>query len=253
MRTKRIDEIELYIREKKSVSLDTLCEVFNVSKNTIRRDIATLEQSGKIKKVYGGVTIADFPASKMLLPFSTRHQSLMQEKRLISQLAASHVCDHDTIFIDSGTTCHNIIDFITDKECTILTNSLQVSLKAIPYENLNVISLPGFLKRETLSFVDGNIAEYLKAYNITKVFMSCTGISIQNGLSNASPEEYLVKKSVIENSTIRFALADHSKFGNFSLMTFCPFEDIDHVLTDQLPGKEFCNFAKLHSIKIETP
>ena len=67
MRTKRIDEIELYIREKKSVSLDTLCEVFNVSKNTIRRDIATLEQSGKIKKVYGGVTIADFPASKMLL------------------------------------------------------------------------------------------------------------------------------------------------------------------------------------------
>ena len=104
MRTKRIDEIELYIREKKSVSLDTLCEVFNVSKNTIRRDIATLEQSGKIKKVYGGVTIADFPASKMLLPFSIRHQSLMQEKRLISQLAASHVCDHDTIFIDSGTT-----------------------------------------------------------------------------------------------------------------------------------------------------
>ena len=58
MRTKRIDEIELYIREKKSVSLDTLCEVFNVSKNTVRRDIATLEQSGKIKKVYGGVTIA---------------------------------------------------------------------------------------------------------------------------------------------------------------------------------------------------
>lgn len=51
MRTKRIDEIELYIREKKSVSLDTLCEVFNVSKNTVRRDIATLEQSGKIKKV----------------------------------------------------------------------------------------------------------------------------------------------------------------------------------------------------------
>ena len=141
MRTKRIDEIELYIREKKSVSLDTLCEVFNVSKNTVRRDIATLEQSGKIKKVYGGVTIADTPASKTLLPFSKRHQSFMKEKRLISQLAASHVCDHDTIFIDSGTTCHNIIDFIAEKECTILTNSLQVSLKAIPYENLNVISL----------------------------------------------------------------------------------------------------------------
>ena len=52
MRTKRIDEIELYIREKKSVSLDTLCEVFNVSKNTVRRDIATLEQSRKNQRKF---------------------------------------------------------------------------------------------------------------------------------------------------------------------------------------------------------
>ena len=66
--------------KKKSVSLDTLCEVFNVSKNTVRRDIATLEQSGKIKKVYGGVTIADTPASKTLLPFSKRHQSFYERE-----------------------------------------------------------------------------------------------------------------------------------------------------------------------------
>ena len=76
----------------------------------------------------------------------------MQEKRLISQLAASHVCDHDTIFIDSGTTCHNIIDFITDKECTILTNSLQVSLKAIPYENLNSNFSSRILKERNFIF-----------------------------------------------------------------------------------------------------
>lgn len=250
MRTKRIDEIELYIREKKSVSLDTLCKVFDVSKNTIRRDITTLEQSGKIKKVYGGVTIADVPSSKTLLPFSQRHQAFMKEKRMISQLAASYVCDNDTIFIDSGTTCHNIIDFISDKKCTILTNSLQVSIKALPYKNLNVISLPGFLKRETLSFVDGNIAEYLKSYNITKAFMSCTGISIKNGLSNASTEEYLVKKNVIENSLQCYALADHSKFESFSLMTYCPLKNVDQIFTDQMPDDEFCEFCDLHSVKI---
>ena len=56
MRTKRIDEIEQYIIQEKSVSLDTLCDVFQVSKNTIRRDIDTLAKTGKIKKVYGGVT-----------------------------------------------------------------------------------------------------------------------------------------------------------------------------------------------------
>lgn len=79
MRTKRIDEIELYIQQKKSVSLDTLCEKFQVSKNTIRRDIDTLSKAGKIKKVYGGVTLAEPTASKNLTPFSERHQQYREE------------------------------------------------------------------------------------------------------------------------------------------------------------------------------
>ena len=65
MRTKRIDEIEQYIIQEKSVSLDTLCDVFQVSKNTIRRDIDTLAKTGKIKKVYGGVTLNETLLSLM--------------------------------------------------------------------------------------------------------------------------------------------------------------------------------------------
>ena len=68
MRTKRIDEIEQYIIQEKSVSLDTLCDVFQVSKNTIRRDIDTLAKTGKIKKVYGGVI-----SMKHFLPKSCFH------------------------------------------------------------------------------------------------------------------------------------------------------------------------------------
>ena len=55
MRTKRIDLIETFIEQEKSVSLDTLCEKFNVSKNTIRRDIEDLVKKGTVQKVYGGV------------------------------------------------------------------------------------------------------------------------------------------------------------------------------------------------------
>lgn len=55
MRTKRIDLIETFIEQEKSVSLDTLCEKFNVSKNTIRRDIDDLVKKGTVEKVYGGV------------------------------------------------------------------------------------------------------------------------------------------------------------------------------------------------------
>lgn len=252
MRTKRIDEIELYIQQKKSVSLDTLCEKFQVSKNTIRRDIDTLSKAGKIKKVYGGVTLAEPTASKNLTPFSERHQQYREEKRQIGQLAAAHIDDGDIIFIDSGTTCHNIIDFISEKQCTILTNNLQVSIKALPYENLTVISLPGYLKRETLSFVDGKISQFLNSYNIGKAFMACTGLSIENGLTNASEEEFLVKEAVIQNSVKRYILADHSKFDSFSLMTYCPLDKVNYILTDQIPEEEYLTYCHQNSIIIET-
>ena len=216
MRTKRIDEIEQYITKEKSVSLDTLCKVFQVSKNTIRRDIDTLAKAGKIKKVYGGVTLNDTLPSKKLLPFAERHEKFVEEKKAICRLAADHIEDDDIIYIDTGTTCHNIVDYISEKRCTIITNSLQVSLKALPYKNLTVISLPGYLKRETLSFVDA------------------------------------VKEAVVSNSMQRYVLADHSKFGIFSLMTYCPLEKINYILTDQLPQEEYTDFCRSNSITVET-
>lgn len=73
MRTKRIALIENYIEQEKSVSLDTLCEKFQVSKNTIRRDIDNLSKKGTVQKVYGGVTY-NLPASDArLLPYEQRH------------------------------------------------------------------------------------------------------------------------------------------------------------------------------------
>lgn len=252
MRTKRIDEIEQCIMNQKSISLDTLCEQFQVSKNTIRRDIDSLVKKGSIKKVYGGVTVSGAPAMKDLLPYEERHTKYSSEKDMISLKAAEFVNDGDIIYIDTGTTCLNLVDYISQKNCTIITNSIQVCLKAIPYPNLKLISLPGILKRETLSFVGNELVAYLKTYNINKAFMACTGITIENGLTNASIEEYTVKKAVIENSHTHILLADHSKFGHFSLMTYCSLDCVHHIVTDEMPAKEFCDYCKEHHILIHT-
>lgn len=244
MRTKRIDLIETYIIKNKSVTLDTLCEEFAVSKNTIRRDIDTLLERGTIKKVYGGVTAVDSsPSVPQLIPYNERNTLLPDEKDSICRLCAQFIEDNDIIYIDTGTTCLNLIDYISEKECTILTNSLQLFLKAVQYPKLTVISMPGVLKRETLSFAGTEVNEYLKTYNINKAFMACTGVTIKNGLTNASLEEYIVKKAVMENSQYRYLLADHTKFGRASLMTYWPLTQVDHIITDQeLPAeyKETC-------------
>lgn len=254
MRTQRIDLIEKYIMQEKSVTLDDLCEKFEVSKNTIRRDIDTLAEKGVINKVYGGVTAAA-PSNSILklIPYETRHVTLPEEKEKICALAAKYIKDGDIIYIDTGTTCLNIIDHISNRQCTILTNSLQVCLKAVPYANLNIISLPGKLKRETLSYVGSEIVDYLKTYNIGKAFMACSGLTIDNGLTNATTEEYVIKKAVTENAGQTYLLADHTKMGHFSLMTYCQLKDIDYIITDTPLSSEYDEYCREHHINIRIP
>ena len=210
MKSQRLDMIEEYVLEHKNASLDTLCEKFNVSKNTIRRDVDILLKRGSIMK------------------------------------------EDDTIYIDTGTTCLNLVDFIADKHCTILTNSLLIFNKAASYPNLDIISVPGRLNRKTLSFTGPDINDYLQTYNISMAFMACTGVTMKSGLTNASAEEYITKKAIAENANSMILLADHSKFGRISLMTYSPMEKLDAIVTDQALPEEYDNFCQEHGIRVMT-
>ena len=72
MKSQRLDMIEEYVLEHKNASLDTLCEKFNVSKNTIRRDVDILLKRGSIMKVYGGVAALETPQTLPLLSYEER-------------------------------------------------------------------------------------------------------------------------------------------------------------------------------------
>lgn len=250
MRLQRLDSIEEYIYQQKSISLNDLCEHFQVSKNTIRRDIDALVQKGKVQKVYGGVTVAGNEGKRPLIPFEERHSKNEIEKARIAKRAAACVAENDLIYIDSGTTCTGMVDYLAGRKCTILTNSLEVLVKAVSYPELTVFSLPGKLKRETLSVVGNEVIEYLQAYNIRKAFMACTGITIKKGLTNATMEEHVVKKAILENSQQAYALADHTKFGEVSILTYAPLSGIDCLITDHAPAEEYIRFCKEHKVEI---
>lgn len=94
MREERLSKMEAYIRLQKSVSLDTLCEVFGISKNTVRRDIADIIARTDIRKIYGGVSI---PYNKIPPPFEERMSINTDKKDCIGRLASSLVEDGDII------------------------------------------------------------------------------------------------------------------------------------------------------------
>ncbi|MDR4949442.1 DeoR/GlpR family DNA-binding transcription regulator [Neobacillus cucumis] len=246
IKEKRIKKIHDYVNEHQSASLDELVEVFDVSKNTIRRDVQELVDRGDLKKVYGGVSVAH----KKLESFQDRQVRNQQQKVLISEKASSFVEDGDFIFIDSGTTTIEMFNYLKDKNLTIFTNSIDFIVRALPFENLNVISVGGMLDRKTNSFVNPRNMDLFKDYNIKKAFMASTGISLANGVTNASPLESELKKTIVNRSSEVYLLIDHDKFDKYGLMTFCGLNEIDVLITDRRPDDTYQDYAKNNQIQL---
>lgn len=245
----RIKKIQEYIDEKESVSLDELVSVFNVSMNTIRRDVQEILKTGNYKKIYGGVSVLH-EGKKGLDSFSDRSVRNKKEKQFIGKLAGNLVKDGDVIFIDSGTTTIEMFDYIKDKKVTIITNHIELIMKCIPHENLTVICIGGILERQTNSFGNINSLELLNTYNINKAFMSSTGISISNGVTNASPIESKLKEAVVRKCNEVYLLVDHGKFNKQGLITYCKLDEIHYLITDQEPDSTYCDFFNEKNIKV---
>jgi len=233
MKEKRLDLLREYIKNNVSVSLEELKEKFEISMNTVRRDVEILLKEGSIKKVYGGVVLKDSQPVKPLSAYEERENLNIKEKELIGKKASEYIEENDIIFIDSGTTTLQIIPFLKNKKnITVISHSLPVINALYKLDNIKVIILPGILLRETASFIGNISTEFLKPFNIKKSFMACNGISETRQITNATYEEFEIKKNIIKRSETVFLLADKEKFDNGGIMTFAEFADIDVLITD---------------------
>jgi DeoR family myo-inositol catabolism operon transcriptional repressor len=248
MKFERIQNIESYIQQRHSVTIDELCENFNVSKNTIRRDITILLERGVIDKIYGGVVSK---RQNLLSSFDERSAKHQREKAAIGQKAASFVRPNDIIYVDSGTTAFQMVPYIESiQNITVLTNNLKVIVELAPFTDINVISIGGMLIRKTSSFAGVQSISAMKGYNISKCFMAASGVSIANGLTNSNASECDLKREAIERSAEIYVLADASKFDVSSLMTFQPLTGVNYIITDRQPADKYVDFCKNNQITL---
>lgn len=250
MKSFRLRRMEQYILEKENVSMEELCEEFDMSMNTVRLDVAALVKKGSVKKVYGGVCSN---RQNSLVPFEERKMKNSEQKKSLCRAAAALVEDGDIIYVDSGTTTMYLADYLDKhKNVTILTNNLNVIMRSVPYENLQVICLPGILERKTNSFVSAETGKILARYNIKKAFFAATGITENGDVTNSSSLEYEIKREAMRNSEHKYLLLDSSKFGKSALLTYAHISNMERVVVDGAmnPGlKELC---EKYNVVLET-
>ena len=167
MKNIRLAKMEKMIIEKKIVTLKELQSEFNISMNTVRRDINELIENENIKKIYGGV---QYDAKSLEFKnFDERKSKEKDAKELIGRKASRFVEDGDIIYIDSGTTTVNLSYYLcTKKNLTLITNNLQVIFETSHKDNINLISLGGELNKKSFSFADKKTTMFLKDLNIER-------------------------------------------------------------------------------------
>ncbi len=251
MRLDRLNSMEQYILQNGTASLDDLATRFQISTNTVRRDISELLNRGQIKKVYGGVSAYIPPVPP---PISVRAEHERDAKREIGRLAAELVQDHTTVFLDSGSTTVCLLPHLANKSgITIITHSLSAMYEASKYPDLRVIGLGGLYIPSTSSYVGVSTVEMLSRMSIDLIFIAATGVSLERGLTNTTYFEAEIKRTVVEHNKQIILMADHSKFGHTALFTFCEFKNLSGIVTDRKPAKPYLDAIEQNGIKVLYP
>jgi DeoR family fructose operon transcriptional repressor len=227
-------EIRSLIGQKGSVEVNSLAELFQTSRETIRRDLGELEKQGALKRTHGGAML-EAGASPPESPVAERGIRQMEEKNRICQSAAEYICANDTLFIDNSSTMIYLPRYIPpEMNLTIITNSIGFLYESAQVSNYNwlLICLGGIFKSRNLSVHGLDTIKNAEPYYPTKAFISCAGISPVNKIADSSPHEAEVKRMMIERAQEVFLLVDHTKFAKPGQIFICDFSAIDHIITD---------------------
>lgn len=246
MSKERINSIGRYIIDKGEVTTEELAEYFGVSLVTIRRDLKKLEDDNLITKIYGGAKAK----TDKLRSFHQREMINSESKNHIASIANNFIKNGDRIFIDSGTTTSLLLSNVDPNiNLTIFTNSLPCIIQASDMANVKLFIVGNFYNKVSNSFTYWGKVPDFYAFNIDKAFMSTSGLTIKDGLTNKNPVEQEVKNMVCKLADKTILLVDKSKIGKSSLMTYAQLEDIDVLITDDDVSRKYKDFFLEHNIK----
>ena len=223
----------LKILEKKGrATVSELSKLFNTSGVTIRFDLNKLSSEGQIKRTHGGAIYIG-EKQKSELPFDMRKKRQQDAKTSIGKAAAELIEDGDIVFIGGSTTAVSMIPYLQNKQgVTIITNSLEIAYKLAHLTHLDIITIGGKIKRETLSLVGYSFENIIQEINIGKVFLSGAGFTIEDGLTDINHEEIVMRRKILEKTKKIIALVDSTKWGKVSLVTFVETNKINTIITD---------------------
>lgn len=244
----RHNQIIELVKEKGFMSIEELAEQFQVTPQTIRRDINILNEDNQVRRYHGG---AGIPSSTFNSAYSDRKIHLLEEKQRIAEAIASRVPDHSSMFINIGTTTETIAKALLKHEgLTIITNNLHVASILSAKEDFNVIIAGGEVRSRDGGIIGEATVDFVKQFKVDFALIGISGIDEEGELLDFDYQEVRVAQAIIEHSRAVYLAADHSKFGRNAMIRLGNLSQADHLFTDRQPPETILTLLKESGVRL---
>ena len=216
------------------VSVSELAGRYEVTSETIRRDLDALASKGLLSRVHGGAV----PAEKLRLTEASlrdREVESGEQKLAIAERAVSLLPRREglTLLLDAGTTTAHACELLPPWVSTVVTNSVPIAGRLAERHELNVLLLGGQVRGLTQATVGAMAIATLADIRVDVAFLGANGFSVGHGFSTPDPAEAAVKRAMIPSARETYVLADAAKFGADYLVSFAGADEVDGLVTDQ--------------------
>ena len=245
----RRNEILSQLKDEGKVIVADLSKKYDVTEETIRRDLEKIERDGFAERTYGGAVLKE--NDKEDLPFLVRKRTNVEAKKRIAETISEMIEDGDRIMLDASTTALCVAKQIRNKKnITVITNSIEILLELVEVKGWKVISTGGSLRAEALALVGYQAEQMLDGFYVDKAILSCKGVDYNKGITDPNELEAGVKKQMLAAATTKILAVDSGKFGRVSFRKIVDFTDIDVMVTDYEMDEEWIEKMQDCNVKV---
>lgn len=240
----RQELIERILLDDGRVSVVTLARRFGVTTETVRRDLAQLENAGAIRRVHGGAVVRERESTSEPTIAERSHRR-SAAKAAIGRRALEVLGDrfHGSLFLDAGTTTLAVATQLgmhltgTGGRAEVVTHAMTLAHTLADSRDAELTVIGGRVRGATAAAVGADTVRSIERLRPDIAFVGANGISASFGLSTPDPDEAAVKSAIVSAARRVVVVADTDKLGRELLVSFASLDEIDVLVTDAAPDE----------------
>lgn len=242
----RLLKVLEYLNEHNYMSIHDICEMFDVSRDTARRDIVKLINQETAVRTHGGISLPVL--QNTIKEYRERIEAYSEEKKSIAQKAIEFIEEGKHYFFDVSTTVSFLAQEIK-QSIWVLTHSLDNIEILSEKENIDVNSIGGCLNKRNRFFYKADYLKYFDGIRFDATILGAAAIT-EDGIYYVDEEDALIKQVAVKKSDIVIVLAEYEKFKCLSYYRGVKWEQIDVIITDKIPPAAFADIIEAYDIKL---